>query len=337
MSSNIFPTTPDSGSNKKSWFSKPEGIFGTFFGIGALSAIGWYVLPILTTIIWNTVNFGIACVVGFLLVFMLSNKKLWMSFGLLYDILMKKLLGTVIELDPFIIAENYIRDGEKQREILLVKIEEVGGQKESLDITIKEKSREIEQSMNEASAAYKLNDEYSLALANAEVKRLEGFIQQLTPIRDNLTKVNDYLLKVYKNSEFMLKDMRNDLKIKKELHQSVTKGNNALKSAMKIFKGDPESMLAYEQSMDFLKEDIGKKIASMKIAINLSSDFMKSIDLKNASFAEGGLKMLEEYRPELFLGNTNNSINNPKPIRINIDNKNNINKSLSSGYNNLLD
>lgn len=98
----------------------------------------------------------------------------------------------------------------------------------------------------------------------------------------------------------MLDDMKNDLELKKDLYHSVTKGNNALKSAMSIFNGDVEKRLMVEQSMDFLKDDIAGKLASMKKAISYSSDFMKSIDLENASYQVEGLRMLEEYKPELF-------------------------------------
>jgi len=73
-----------------------------------------------------------------------------------------------------------------------------------------------------------------------------------------------------------------------------------LKSAMAIFNGDPQKKLLAEQSMEYLKDDIAGKLAYMKKAISYSSDFMKSIDLENASFEAEGLRMLEEYRPELF-------------------------------------
>ena len=56
-------------------------------------------------------------------------------------------------------------------------------------------------------------------------------------------------MKVYKNSEYLLEDMVNELDIKKDLYNSVTKGNKALRSAMKIFNGDPEKKLMVEQSM----------------------------------------------------------------------------------------
>jgi hypothetical protein len=38
----------------------------------------------------------------------------------------------------------------------------------------------------------------------------------------------------------------------------------------------------------------------MKKAISYSSDIMKSIDLDNASYQTEGLRMLEEYKPEIF-------------------------------------
>ncbi len=68
---------------------------------------------------------------------------------------------------------------------------------------------------------------------------------------------------------------------------------------LRIFKGDPEKKLLVEQSMEFLKEDIAGKLANMKKAITYSSDFMRSIDLDNATYEQEGLKMLESF-------NTNN-------------------------------
>jgi hypothetical protein len=233
----------------------------------------------------------------------LSNRKLWMILFYLYEILLKKLVGIVIELDPFIIAEDYIKDIEKERDNLYNKTIEVDGQKEGIDAKIKEKEKEKRKQLDIAAAAKANNMGMELANATRQVSRLDGYIQQLTPIRDNLQKIGDYLTQVHKNSKYMLDDMKNDLELKKDLYHSVTKGNNALKSAMSIFNGDVEKRLMVEQSMDYLKDDIAGKLASMKKAISYSSDFMKSIDLENASYQVEGLRMLEEYKPELFTYN----------------------------------
>ena len=84
---------------------------------------------------------------------------------------------------------------------------------------------------------------------------------------------------------------------------------------MKIFKGDPEKKLLVEQSMEFLKEDIAGKLASMKKAISYSADFMQSIDLDNATYEKEGLKLLEGDNSEgtykLATTSVQNAISSP--------------------------
>jgi hypothetical protein len=318
MNTQVFPQGPSNPGDKlKSYWNRPGGKFGTAMGIIGILAAGYFLLPILTTVVWNTINFAIACAAGFILYMILSNRKLWMSLFYLYEILMKKLVGVVIELDPFIIAEDYIKDIEKERENLYNKSVEVDGQKEGIDLKIKEKQREKQKQLDVAAAAQQRGMAMELATATRQVSRLDTYIQQLTPIRDNLDKIGTYLTQVHKNSKYMLDDMKNDLDLKKDLYHSVTKGNNALKSAMSIFNGDVEKRLMVEQSMDYLKDDIAGKLASMKKAINYSADFMKSIDLENASYQQEGLRMLEEYRPEIFSYNDKNEpiVNIADPVQ----------------------
>jgi hypothetical protein len=182
--------------------------------------------------------------------------------------------------------------------------------------------------MDKAGAAKTAGMAMELANSARQIARLDAYIQQLTPIRDNLQRVGDYLTQVHKNSAYMLEDMKNDLELKKDLYYSVTKGNNALKSAMSIFNGDAEKRLMVEQSMDYLKDDIAGKLASMKKAISYSSDFMKSIDLENATYQAEGIRMLEEYKPELFTFNSGE----PQPVVLNAAGK----QLGSSSYEDLL-
>jgi len=137
-----------------------------------------------------------------------------------------------------------------------------------------------------------------LGNATRQIGRLKEYVQQLSPIFENLSRIGDYLTKVHKNSAYLIEDAKNELEVKKDLYKSVTSGNRALTSALKIFKGDPEKKMMVEQSMEFLKEDIAGKLANMKKAISYSSDFMKSIDLDNATYEKEGLKMLDKFNPD---------------------------------------
>jgi phage shock protein A len=296
METQIFPT--DAQQQLKSYWKRPGGKFGTLIGLGALAAIGYYVLPILTGIVWNTLNFGIALACLGVFLYCITHRKLRLSLFYFYEILMKKLVGVVIELDPFIIAEDYINDMQEEREKLYKQATDVDAQKEKIHAKIREKEAEINKLMNKAQAAKEKNMMPELGNATRQIGRLNEYIKQLSPIHENLSRIGDYLTKIHKNSAYLIEDARNELELKKDLYRSVTSGNKALTSALKIFKGDPEKKLMVEQSMEYLKEDIASKLANMKKAISYSSDFMKSIDLDNATYEKEGLKMLDKFNPD---------------------------------------
>ncbi len=295
METQIFPTSPQ---ELKSYWNRPGGKFGIIMALGIIAIVGYFVIPILTTIVWNTINFGIAMVCLALFLYAVTNRKLRLSLFYFYEILMKKLVGVVIELDPFIIAEDYLGDMEAQREKLYTQSIEVDGQKEKINMKIKEKKDEIEKLMSKAQAAKEKNMMPELGNATRQIGRLNEYVTQLTPIYDNLSRIGDYLTKIHKNSAYLIEDARNELELKKDLYKSVTSGNQALSSALKIFKGDPEKKLLVEQSMEYLKEDIAGKLANMKKAISYSADFMQSIDLDNATYEKEGLKLLESVNPD---------------------------------------
>lgn len=296
METQIFPT--DTQQQLKSYWNRPGGKFGTLAGIGILAAVGYYVLPIFTAIVWNTVNFGIALACLGIFLYAVTHRKLRLSLFYFYEILMKKLVGIVIQLDPFIIAEDYIRDMEEEREKLYKQSIEVDGQKEKIDLKIKEKENEINKLMAKAQVAKDKNMMPELGNATRQIGRLNEYIKQLTPIRDNLFRIGDYLTRIHKNSAYLIEDAKNELELKRDLYKSVSSGNRALTSALKIFKGDPEKKLLVEQSMEYLKEDIAGKLANMKKAISYSGDFMRSIDLENATYEKEGLKLLDSFNPE---------------------------------------
>lgn len=296
METNYFPAPAEQ--KLKSYWNRPGGKFGIVIGLGLIVLIGYYVVPILTKVVWNTLNFGIALVSLGIFLYCVTHRKLRLSLFYLYEWLMKKLVGVVIELDPFIIAEDYIQDMEEQRETLYKQSIDVDAQKEKIDLKIQEKEKEMNQLLTRANAAKNNNMAPELGNATRQIARIKEYIKQLAPIRDNLARIGDYLTKVHKNSGYLIEDARNELELKKDLYKAVSSGNKALNSALKIFKGDPEKKLMVEQSMEFLKEDIATKLSSMKKAINYSTDFMRSIDLDNATYELQGLEMLESFDPD---------------------------------------
>jgi hypothetical protein len=291
----------------KSYWNRPGGKFGVFMGIMLLMLAAYFIVPILLTMVWNTFNLIVAGICLGVLIYCVSHRKLRLSFYYFYEWLMKKLVGVVMEMDPFIIAEDYLKDMIIQREKLYKQSVEVETQKEKLVMKITEKENEIEKLMSRAQAAKENNMMPEMTNATRQIGRVKEYIEQLTPIRDSLAKISDYLTKIHKNSAYLIEDASNELELKKDMYKSVISGNKALSSAMKIFSGDPEKKLLVEQSMETLKDEMAGKLANMKKAISLSADFMRSIDLDNATYQQEGLRMLEKFSQEHTSANERSS------------------------------
>jgi len=57
----------------------------------------------------------------------------------------------------------------------------------------------------------------------------------------------------------------------------------------------------FDQAMEHVADDVANKIGEMEQFMEMSSDFMDSIDLQNGVFEEKGMKMLEEYEKKSTL------------------------------------
>ena len=297
METNVFPQS----GGKSSYWSKPEGKIGTVFGLVAVLAIGYFALPFITTALKNWIHFTVTLAVfGALFYALVIDRRVYTAAKYLYNWFIKKVFGLVFRLDAFLIAEDYINDIRKERANLEQQVISVSSQKEDTRATRLEQEKEMREELDIAAAAMKKGMTPEFQNASRQAKRLEEFAKDLKPIEDNLEKIELYLEAVYKNSGYMLEDMENELKIKKAKYKAVTAGNSALKTAWAAMKGNPDKRKLMEDSMDYLKEDMANKLANMKYAIKQSSEVMKTIDLKNATMDEEGLRMLQEYKPELF-------------------------------------
>ncbi|HEY0610856.1 MAG TPA: hypothetical protein VGD35_14400, partial [Chitinophaga sp.] len=82
METNYFPAPAEQ--KLKSYWNRPGGKFGVIIGLGLLVLIGYYVVPILTQVVWNTLNFGIALVSLGVFLYCITHRKLRLSLFYLY-------------------------------------------------------------------------------------------------------------------------------------------------------------------------------------------------------------------------------------------------------------
>jgi hypothetical protein len=283
----------------KSYWNRPGGKLGTIVGLCALTALGYYVYPFLTKVVWNTLNFGIAlaCLSAFL--FIITNKKFRLALMYLWDILMKCTFGLVFTWDPFIIAEDDIKDMKAQREKARNQSIDVNAQKENIQMKVTEKLEENKHlyAKGQTAKANKMMED--LGSITDIIQGNKEYIDAITPMLQNLTRIGTFLDRFDQSAGRMIERAERQLSLKKDLYESLTKGSKAASSALRFFSGDPEKKLLLQQSMDALRLDMSSKLANMKKAMSLSSDYMRSIDLDKATSETEGLKLLETINPDV--------------------------------------
>jgi len=103
------------------------------------------------------------------------------------------------------------------------------------------------------------------------------------------------LAKMYENSEILLEDTRDQVKVKQAEREAIRTSHSAMSSAMKVISGDKDKKAMFDMAVEAIADDVATKVGEMERFMDMSSRFMDSVDLQNGVFEEEGLKMLEQF------------------------------------------
>ena len=149
--------------------------------------------------------------------------------------------------------------------------------------------------------------------------------------------------KMHQNSEILLEDTKDQVKLKEQERKAIRASHSAMKSAMSVISGDPDKRAMFDAAMESITEDVANKVGEMEEFMEMSADFMDSVDLQNGIFEEKGLKMLEEWEKKstlLLLNSGTESVDNILDLdgdRTMPEAQKRTNKNSDSKYDNLFD
>jgi hypothetical protein len=298
----------------KGFFQRPEGITGILFAGGMVAAAGWFalnVLPTITDILNNTLYFGLSLTALAALVYAIIDPRLRNLVGYAYSGIMRFITGIFINLDPIGIMEGYIDELKKNLGKMNTQIGNLRGQMQKLGSIIKENQRQISQNMQIADAAKKNDKQAIMVLKSRAAGRLQDSNVRLDDLYKKMEIMHRVLVKMYENSEIMAIDLEDQVKVKKIERSAIQATHSAMNSAMSILSGDPDRKKMFDLALEAVNDDVSQKIGEMQRFMDLSSNFMSSIDLQNGVFEEEGMKMLEQWEKEgvsRLLGEDKNTI-----------------------------
>jgi hypothetical protein len=283
----------------KSFWEKPEGKTGMVFMVGigvALLYMLYKILPFIAVIFSSLFSIVLSGIALFIIIYVLfidtkSRTLIWYF----YKLIMKKLTGMIIEIDPIAILEigiGHLKDILAKVDAQITKLEQ---EIRKLKDIITANKNEMEKELGIASEAKKRSNKSQSALSANQAERLKESNDRLISLLAKLENAGTTLDKVYKIAEYEYQDKSNEVRIRKVEYNALKAAHSAWKSAMVILRGGSDKMEMFNQSMEFITTDISNKVGEIEHLVKLSSNAFERVDLENAVFDEKGFKFLEEW------------------------------------------
>lgn len=289
---------------KKGFFSRPEGVTGAIF-LGAVALgvgyLGMLIIPPLIagafTLLKTALILGVLGVIIFTVLNPKTRNLMWYG----YKSVMRKITGLFVQLDPIGILKSYVDDLEDNLKKMSKQIGALRGQMRKLSTIMQENTKEMENNMKLASMAKQKGNQQQLMLATRKAARLKESNAKYNALHKKINIMHKILTKMYGNSEILLEDTRDQVKMKEQERKAIRASHSAMKSAMSVISGDPDKRAMFDQAMEATADDVANKVGEMERMMEMSASFMDSVDLQNGVFEEEGLKMLEKFEKQSTL------------------------------------
>jgi len=294
----------DQGLKQKTFWQKPEGKTGAVFLIAMLGGLAYILFKFSAQILLMLQNtLGIIALLAILgvIIYMVLDPKWRTLVSYMYKSVMRWITGIFVTIDPIGILKNYISDLEDNLRKMGGQLDNLKGQMRKLITMVEDNNKEINTNLIIAKKAKEQDNESAMLLASRKAARLQEVNEKYSALHSKMSILYRILSKMYSNSEILIEDTKDQVKVKEQERKAIRASHSAMRSAMSIIRGDADKRALFDQAMEHIADDVANKVGEMERFMEISSDFMSSIDLQNGVFEEQGLKMLEEYEKKSTL------------------------------------
>ncbi len=290
------------GTKDKSFWKRPEGVTGLIFLAAIVAGAGYLITTLPWSVIFaNTLYLAATLAVLGVVVYMILDPKMRALVGYMYKSVMRGLTSAFVTLDPIGVLKNYVEDLQDNLVKMREQLGKLRGQMRHLMGLMEKNSGEMDKQMKLASAAKKKNMDQQMILASRKAARLRESNEKYQALHQRMEVMYRILNKMHDNAEVLLEDTKDQVKLKEQERKAIRASHSAMKSAMSVISGDPDKRAMFDMAMEAVAEDVASKVGEMERFMEMSANFMDSVDLQNGVFEEEGLKMLEKWEQQSTL------------------------------------
>jgi hypothetical protein len=306
----ITPSAPNLGQDLKSFWSRPEGKTGMIFIVLAAAALvyGWgQIVPFIVSMLADTLHMVyLAAILGAILFVVFSSRT-----HLMFRLLMRAITGMIINIDPIGILKDHLSQMRKRRDVMSQQISNVSGQIQYLKNIIDKNQALANENMRLAAHAKKIatttadqNEQLRMALQMKAKANQAGRLQKSNlsyqQLLGKLQNIYDLLSKWAVHIDFYIEDTDNEVKQAEIEYKTINTAYRAYRTALAVIKGTGDEKELYNQTMEKLAEEAGRKLGEMEDFQRLAQNFMDTIDLENGAVETEALEKLDAYEQKLL-------------------------------------
>jgi hypothetical protein len=306
----ITPSAPNLGQDLKSFWSRPEGKTGMIFIVLAAAAAvyGWaQIVPFIVSMLADTLHMVyLAAILGAILFVVFSSRT-----HLMFRLLMRAITGMIINIDPIGILKDHLSQMRKRRDVMSQQISNVSGQIQYLKDIINKNLALANENMRLAAHAKKIatstadqNEQLRMALQMKAKANQAGRLQKSNlsyqQLLNKLQNIYDLLSKWAVHIDFYIEDTDNEVRQAEIEYKTINTAYRAYRTALAVIKGTGDEKELYNQTMEKLAEEAGRKLGEMEDFQRLAQNFMDTIDLENGAVETEALEKLDAYEQKLL-------------------------------------
>ncbi len=290
----------------KSFWKRPEGITGLIFMLAVLGGVAALAVALpWATILANTLYMALTFAVLGVILYAVLDPKIRNLVWYMYKSVMRWITGIFVQIDPIGILKSYVEELQENLRKMNKQISQLRAQMHKLKEVIVNNQREIQNNLELASKAKQTDKRNIMILKSRRAGRLKESNVRLEDLYKKMEVLYRVLTKMYENSQILQEDIKDQVAVKEQERKAIHASNSAMKSAMSVISGDPDKRAMFDMAMEHIADDVAQKVGEMERFMEMSSNFMDSVDLQNGVFEEEGLQMLEKWEQEgtsLILG-----------------------------------
>jgi hypothetical protein len=280
-------------SGKSPW-EKPGGTLAKITLVAMIAGAGYALYKFLPNLIALTQNLlTLTALVGVLalIFFLIMNDTSRNFFKNLYFVIMRKLTGLIVEIDPIAIVKGKIKDMKNR----LVKIEEGITKMRGIHVknekALEANKRDLEESLKKLQILQKQNKMEESGLLQRHISQLDESVKKRTLNFEKSKQMIDILTKVKKSAEIKVKYTEEEIKLKEEDYELMKANHKALSSIKSLI--NPQTDDAFDMAMEKMDTDITLYIGEMDEF--LESGVIDDINLDNALSSVKSQAILDKY------------------------------------------